>query len=128
MELLHADSNSCWLSLTAFPSSMELLFVSRCLLLFLAVPQCLLWLLAVPDCLSNPMELLHVSQCLPLLLAVFHCLSGPMSCCMSLTVSYGCYLSLTVSPSSIELLHLSIYLLWLLAVSHCLYHCNGADT
>ena len=51
---------------------------------------------------------------------------------MSLTVSYGCWLSFTVSPSVIELLHVSHRLVWLLAFSHCLsgpiellhvYHC-----
>ena len=39
---------------------------------------------------------------------------------MSLTVSYGCLLSLTVFNSSIEFLHASHCLLLLLAFSHCL--------
>ena len=44
----------------------------------------------------------------------------PWSCCMPLTVSYGCLLSLIVCPSSMELLHVSQDLLLLMAVSHCL--------
>ena len=39
---------------------------------------------------------------------------------MSLTVSYYCWLSLTVCPSALELLHVSNCLLWFMAVSHCL--------
>ena len=39
---------------------------------------------------------------------------------MSLTVSYCCWLSLTISLSSMELLHISHFLPWLLAVSHSL--------
>ena len=46
-------------------SSMELLHVSHCLLL----------LLAVSHYLSGTMELLHISLCLLWLLAVSHCLS-----------------------------------------------------
>ena len=39
---------------------------------------------------------------------------------MSLTVSYGCWLTLTVSPSAMELIHVYHRLLSLLTVSHCL--------
>ena len=61
-------SHCCWLSLTVFPSAMELLHVSYCLLV----------LLAVYHCLSGVMELLHISHCLPCLLAVSHYLSNSM--------------------------------------------------
>ena len=102
-------SYGCWLSLTISTSSIELLHVSRCFLIFFVVSQCLLWLLAVSNCLSYPMELLHVtvSHCFWMSLTLS---PVPWSCCMSLTVSYCCWLSLTVSPSAMELLH----------VSHCL--------
>ena len=114
MELLHV-SNCCWLSLTISPGAMELLHVSHCLL----------WLLAVSHCLSDPMELLYVSYCLSLFQAFPYCPSDPMEllhvslCCwlllhvfyflfqfhgvaiiMSFTVSYGFWLSLTVSTSA----------------------------
>ena len=39
---------------------------------------------------------------------------------MSLTLSFACWLSLTVCPRSIELLHVSHCLVCLLAVSHYL--------
>ena len=39
---------------------------------------------------------------------------------MSFTVSIGCLLSLTVSPSALDLLYFSFSLIWYLAVSHCL--------
>ena len=41
---------------------------------------------------------------------------------MSLTVSYGCWLSLIVSLSTMKLLNVSNCLLLLLSVSHCLYY------
>ena len=40
---------------------------------------------------------------------------------MSLTVSYGCCLSLTVSFSSLKFLHVSDCLPFLLSFSHCLF-------
>ena len=76
------------------------------------------------------MESLHVSQCFLWLLAVSHSLSQyhGVAACLSLspmvpaflTVSYGFWLSLTVSLSSMELLAFSHCLLWFLAVSHFL--------
>ena len=39
---------------------------------------------------------------------------------MSLTIFYGYWLSLTVSPIAMDLLHVSHCLLWFLAVSQCL--------
>ena len=47
---------------------------------------------------------------------------------MSLTVSYGLLLSLTICCSSMELIHFSLCLLCLLAVSHCLSQCHGIST
>ena len=40
---------------------------------------------------------------------------------MSLTIFHCCWLSLTVSPSSIELMHVDHCLQWLLAFSHYIY-------
>ena len=80
-------SYDCYLSLTGFSSSKEVLNVSHCLLWLLAVSQCLsgpteflhvsncqLLLLAVSHYPTSPMELLHVFHCLPWLLPVSHCL------------------------------------------------------
>ena len=65
-----------------------------------------------------------VATFLSLSLIVAGCLSlsflVPWSFCMSLTVSYRCWVSLTNVLSAIELLHLCHYLLCLLAVFHCL--------
>ena len=58
----------------------------------------------------------HYCCCLSLSLPFF------LSCYMSLTVSFGFWLSLIVCPSAMELLHVFYFLLWLLAVSHCLSH------
>ena len=57
-------SYGCWLSLNVSPSKMELLYVSYCLPL----------LLALSHCFSIIMELLHVSNSLLLLLAFSYCL------------------------------------------------------
>ena len=62
-------SIGCWLSLTVSPSAMELLHVSHCLLL----------LLAVVNYSSRPMELQHVFYSQPCLLAFSHSLS-PLPC------------------------------------------------
>ena len=42
---------------------------------------------------------------------------------MSITVSIGGELSLTVSTSAMDLLHVSRYLLWLMAASPILWSC-----
>ena len=85
-----------------------------------------------------------VAGCLPLSLPVLRssCLSltvsygcslcltislVPRSCYKSLTVSYCCELPFTVSPNTIGYLPVSHSLLWLLAFSHCLSRCNGVD-
>ena len=61
------------------------------------------------------MELLHVSNCL-------FC---SMELLLSLTVSYGFWLSLTVFTSANELLHISQCLPLLLGVSNCLFQFHG---
>ena len=105
-------SFGCWLSLTVSPTAMELLHISKCL------P----WLRAFTHCLTCLMKELHVSLCLLYLPAGSHCVSqchGVAAClplsplvahclslslpvlrrdCMCLTVSYGCWISLTISP------------------------------
>ena len=71
------------------------------------------------------MELLHVSNCLQCLLDVSHC---PCSGCMSLTVSYGCWLSIAFShclSGPMKMLHGFHCHQWLLAVSHCLSQYYG---
>ena len=122
IELLHVSYSFLWLLAVSHCISgpIELLQVFNCLLCLLEVSYFLsgpMELLHVSHCLSDPMELLHVSHCLSLLLAVSHFLSGPMellhvshclewlltismvpwSCCMSLTVTYVFWLSITVS-------------------------------
>ena len=44
---------------------------------------------------------------------------------MIFNVSYGCWLSLTVSPSVVEFLHVSYTLPWSLAISHYLFQLHG---
>ena len=86
-ELLHAVFNGCWLSLPV-P-------VSCCM----SLNYCRLSL-TVSDS-PSPSELLHVSHCLQRLPAVSHCLSlVPVSCCMTLTVYNGCWLSSTFKVGS----------------------------
>ena len=108
-------SNCYWLPLTVSPSAMELLYVSHCLLWLLAfchslslchkVPPCLKLYLMVAVSFSFSLWSNGVATCLSLSLPV------PWSCCMSITVSHGCWRSLTFSPSPIELLHFSHCLL-----------------
>ena len=43
---------------------------------------------------------------------------------MSITFSYSCWLSLTVSPSAMELLHVFQFLISVLGFSHCLFKFN----
>ena len=130
-----AASFGYWLSLTVSYSAMELIALSNCL------PSYLRSLIVS----SSSKDLLHVSYCFLCLLAVSHCLfqchgvtcslsisllfagflslSLPVqnSFCMSLTVSYPCWPSLTFSLSSIESVHGSYCLLWLLALCNCLF-------
>ena len=124
-------SHGLWPFSHCLSSPMELLHVSHCLLLFLAVSltvppstmellqvsHCLLLLLAVSHCPYGPMELLHVSHYLPCLQAVSHCHSQfhGVHTCRSLSLILT--LSLTLF---MELLHVSQSLPWSLAVSHCL--------
>ena len=65
---------SCYMSLTVSSISMDLLHVSHCLPLLLAVSASAIEFVAVSNCPSGPMELLNVSHCLSLLMAVSHCL------------------------------------------------------
>ena len=102
-------SNCFLLSLTVSLSARKLLHVSNCHL----------WLLAVSHYLYGLIELLHFYHYLPLLLVMSHCLSqchgvaiccsmslivdnclslSPRSCCMSFSVSHGCWVSLIVPP------------------------------
>ena len=104
-------SHCYWLSLTVH---IELLHVSNFLLLLLVVPHCLpvpwsccmsltvsydFWMsLPVSTSATELLKVSHclfqfpgVSRCLSLSSIVAGCLSlSPCSCCMSLTVSYGC--------------------------------------
>ena len=105
-------SYSCWLSLTVSTIAMDLLHVSHCLFQFHGVAACRSLSPIVAGCLSLPLPSHGVAKCLSLLLAVSCCLSqlhGVAAClspsllvtwsfCMSLTVSYPCWLSLTISP------------------------------
>ena len=115
----------------------------------LAGPHCLRWLLAFshfPFQLQRVSAFLSLSPmfdcCLSLSLPVpwrfwlsltlsHGCLLSltvspiPWSCYMTLTVSHFCWRSLTVSPSTLKLLHVSYSLLWLLAFCHYLSKCHG---
>ena len=109
-------SHCCLLSLTVSSSTIELLHVSHCLLLLSAV--------------SHSVSQFHgVSEYLSLSPMIACCLSLPLqvlwSCWRSLTLPYGCLLSLTVSSSSKEFMHVSHYLLCLLSVSHYPFLCHG---
>ena len=130
-------SYGCWLYLTVSPvlwSCYMSLTVSYC---------CLLSLNVAP----SAMEFLNISHCLPWFLAVSHCGFGPKdgsksltisngcwmsltvsqvpwSCCMSLTVSYNCWINLTASRvrwSCFIFFIVSYSCLLSLTVSHCLY-------
>ena len=124
--LLHVShcSNGCWLSLTvslvpwSYCMSLTVsycywmsLIVSPSTMEFLNVSHCLLWLLAVSLSLRSHGVYTYLSLFLPF----------PSSCCMSLTVSYGFWLSHTVSLVTLQFLHVSHCFLWLLACSHCLF-------
>ena len=93
---------SCYMSLTDYFSSMEFLQVHRCLPWFLAISHILSqwpWVAAflsqsfmIPGCLSLSLRSHGVATCLSLFLLL------PLSCCMCLTVSYGCWVSINLSP------------------------------
>ena len=103
-------SHGVLLYLTVSSSSKELLHVSHCLLWLLDISHSLFYFHGVAACLSLPP---NFSSCLYL----SH--PFPRSRCMSLTVYYGCWLSLTASSLSMELLPVFHCLPWLLALSHC---------
>ena len=107
------------MSLTVSSSSMELLHVYYCLPLFLAVsPSALALSLIVDGCLSLSLRSHGVASCLSQSLIVAGLsLLVPWRCCMSLTLSKCCLLSLTVFPCPMELLHVSNFLLWFLSLS-----------
>ena len=97
----------CWLSLTVSLSSIELLHVSQFSI--------------VADSISHSLQSHGVAACLLLcpIVAGFLSLSFliPKSSCMSLTVSYCCWLSHCLS-GLMEFLHVSHFHLWFLAASH----------
>ena len=140
-------SYGCWLSLTVFIGAMEFLHAPHSLFQFLEV-ACLSLSNMVPGFLSLSPQSHGVAACLSLSLLLAGCLSlsqpVPWNCCMSLTDSHGCQLSLNDSPvlwswytsptvskycqlfitvfsSATDLLQVSHCLPWLLTVSHCFY-------
>ena len=132
----------CILSLSPIVTGCHLLSllsfgVATCLSLFLPVPcgsACLSLSPKISGHLLLSLLYQGVAACLSLAFIVAGCLSKclpmPSSYCMSLTVYYvcwlsctvsplpwSCYMSLTVSSSSMEMLHVSHCLPWFLAVS-----------
>ena len=87
-------SHYCWLSITVSSSSMESLHASHYLSLLLVVSHCLSYFHGVASYLSRS---LICFGCLSLSLPVLR------SCCIFLTISNCCWLSLNFSTSSMEL-------------------------
>ena len=105
---------------------MKLLYVSYCLLMLLAVSHSLSQCHGVAACLSlSPMvagrfslslQSHVVSACPSLSLLVAGCLSMSLEChrfcCISLTLSYHCWLSLILSLVIVTCLSLALPVLW----------------